>query len=162
MRIFYAAGASPNAYYISESNLWKNNLFDSLVAMGHEVIPFSWDVTWHFTEYRNFETSPAERSRFLDYKSELQSQLIKEIATADRTNKIDLSFSYFWSDICEPVTIEAIKAMGIKTLNWYCNGSYQFGLVADLAPHYDWCLVPEEFRLKDYEGIGESPNYCQE
>ena len=162
MRIFYAAGASPNAYYISESNLWKNNLFDSLVAMGHEVIPFSKDVTWHFTEYRNFETSPEERSHFLAYKSELQSELLKEIAAAHRVNRIDLFFSYFWSDVCDPGTIEAIKSMGITTMNWYCNGSYQFELVADLAPHYDWCLVPEKFRLRDYETIGARPIYCQE
>jgi len=162
MRIFYAAGASPNAYHISESNLWKNNLFDSLVEMGHEVIPFSRDVTWHFTEYKNYETSPEERAKFLEYKSELQSELIKEIAAEHKANKIDLFFSYFWSDVCEPRTIEEIKSRGITTLNWYCNGSYQFELVADLAPHYDWCLVPEKFRLRDYEAIGARPIYCQE
>src|SRR5882762_6332650 len=101
MRIFYAAGASPNAYHISESNLWKNNLFDSLVEMGHEVIPFSKDVTWHFTQYQNYQTSPQERSGFLKYKAELQSSLIKEIAAEHQAKKIDLFFSYFWSDICE-------------------------------------------------------------
>ena len=162
MRVFYAAGASPNAYHISESNLWKSNLFDSLVEMGHEVIPFSKDVTWHFTEYKTYQTSPEERSRFLEYKAELQSDLIKEIATEHQAKKIDLFFSYFWSDVCEPQTIEQIKSMGITTLNWYCNGSYQFELVAELAPHYDRCLVPEKFRLADYEAIGARPIYCQE
>jgi spore maturation protein CgeB len=162
MRIFYAAGVSPNAYNISESNLWKNNLFDSLVEMGHEVIPFSKDVTWHFTAYQNYQTSPEERSKFLQYKSELQASLIKEIATEHQAQPIDLFFSYFWSEVCEPRTIEKIKSMGIKTLNWYCNGSYQFELIAELAPHYDWCLVPEKFRLKDYEAIGAHPLYCQE
>jgi spore maturation protein CgeB len=162
MRVFYAAGASPNAFHISESNLWKNNLFDSLVELGHEVIPFSKDVTWHFTEYQNYQTSPEERSRFLKYKAELQANLIKEIATEHEAKKIDLFFSYFWSDVCEPQTIEQIKSTGITTLNWYCNGSYQFELVAELAPHYDWCLVPEKFRLKDYEAIGARPIYCQE
>lgn len=162
MRVFYAAGASPNAYHISESNLWKNNLFDSLVEMGHEVIPFSKDVTWHFTEYKNYQTSPEERSAFLEYKAELQSNLIKEIAAAHQAKNIDLFFSYFWSEVCEPQTIEQIKSMGITTVNWYCNGSYQFELVAELAPHYDWCLVPERFRLADYERIGARPIYCQE
>jgi spore maturation protein CgeB len=162
MRIFYAAGASPNAFQISESNLWKNNLFDSLVEMGHEVVPFSKDVTWHFTEYQNYQTSPAERANFLNYKSNLQSDLIEEITAANKTGKIDLFFSYFWSDVCEIRTIEEIKSMGITTMNWYCNGSYQFDLVAELAPHYDWCLVPEKFRLKDYEAVGARPIYCQE
>jgi spore maturation protein CgeB len=52
--------------------------------------------------------------------------------------------------------------MGIKAVNWYCNGSYQFHLVEEISPHYDWCLVPEKFRLEDYRAIGAQPIYCQE
>jgi spore maturation protein CgeB len=52
--------------------------------------------------------------------------------------------------------------MGIETVNWYCNGSYQLHLVSEIAPHYDWCLVPEKFRLKDYVAMGARPIYCQE
>src|ERR1041384_913576 len=162
MRIFYAAGASPNAYHISESHLWKHNLFDSLVEMGHEVIPLGIDVTRHFTEYKNYETSAVEQAKFLAYKSELQSVLVREITLEHAKKKIDLFFSYFWSDVCEPMTIDYIRSLGIQTLNWYCNGSYQFDLVAELAPHYDWCLVPEKFRLADYVSVGARPIYCQE
>ncbi len=162
MKIFYAAGASPNAYHISQSQLWKNNLFDSLVEMGHEVVPFRKDVTWHFTEYLNYETSAEERAKFLAYKADLQTALIEEITAAHQAGKVDVFFSYFWSDVCEPETIEQIKSMGITTINWYCNGSYQFDLVAELAPHYDWCLVPEKFRLADYKAVGARPIYCQE
>ena len=61
-----------------------------------------------------------------------------------------------------PEAIDEIRAMGIKTVNWYCNGSYQLHLVAEISPHYDWCLVPEKFRLKDYEDMGTRPIYCQE
>jgi spore maturation protein CgeB len=52
--------------------------------------------------------------------------------------------------------------MGIKTVNWYCNGSYQLHLVKEISPHYDWCLVPEKFRLQDYQAMGARPIYCQE
>jgi spore maturation protein CgeB len=52
--------------------------------------------------------------------------------------------------------------MGIKTVNWYCNGSYQLHLVKEISPRYDWCLVPEKSRLKDYETMGAHPIYCQE
>ena len=162
MRIFYASGTSPNANVISQSNLWKNNLFDSLVEMGHEVIPFSRDVTWHFTTYKNYKTSLAQRRKFNQYRSELQSALIAEISNEQRKKNIDLFFSYFWSEICSPETIDRIRSLGIKTVNWYCNGSYQFDLVAELAPHFDWCLVPEMFRMKDYLAVGAHPIYCQE
>ena len=162
MRIFYAAGASPDAVIISESKLWEHNLFDSLVEMGHEVIPFSKDVTWHFTKYPSYRVSPIQREKFLKYRSDLQTELIREITTEYNKKKIDLFFSYFWSEIFEPETLEKIKSMGIKTVNWFCNASYQFHLIAELAPHYDWCLVPEKFRLKDYAAIGARPIYCQE
>jgi spore maturation protein CgeB len=130
--------------------------------MGHEVVQFSKDVNWHFMQYKDFETSQEARAKFLAYKSELQSALIEEITSEHRRKEIDLFFSYFWSDVCEPATIDYIKSLGIKTLNWYCNGSYQFELVAKLAPHYDWSLVPEKFRIKDYLSVGANPIYCQE
>lgn len=162
MKIFYASGTSPNAYQISESNLWKNNLFDSLVEMGHEVVPFSRDVTWHFTKYLNYQTDAAAREKFLEYRSLLQTELVREIAAEHERGKIDLFFSYFWSEICDPATIEAIKFLGITTVNWFCNASYQFHLVAGLAPAYDFSLVPERFRLDDYAAAGARAIYCQE
>jgi spore maturation protein CgeB len=52
--------------------------------------------------------------------------------------------------------------MGIITVNWYCNASYQFHLVKDIAPAFDFSLVPEKFRLVDYKNIGANPIYFQE
>ena len=75
---------------------------------------------------------------------------------------IDLFFSYFYSAYVEPDVIREISAMGIVTVNWYCNASYQFHLVEEIAPAYDYCLVPEKFRLDDYRRIGAHPIYCQE
>lgn len=162
MRIFYAAGASPNAYQVSESRLWKRNLFDSLVGLGHEVVPFSRDVTWHFTRYLDYQTCPAERAAFDAYRTELQRGLVEEIECEHRRAPLDLFFSYFWNEMCDGQTIAAVRALGITTVNWFCNASYQFELIADLAPSFDWCLVPERFRLDDYRAVGARPIYCQE
>src|SRR5207342_1526667 len=38
----------------------------------------------------------------------------------------------------------------------------QFHLVREISPRYDWCLVPEKFRLPDYRAIGARPIYSQE
>ena len=162
MRIFYAAGASPNAFDISESRLWERNLHDTLAGMGHEVVKFGGDVTGHFTAFRNYRHDPEEQARFLEYRERMQSELLREVEEQHRKKPIDLFFSYFWSEICEPGTVENIKALGITTVNWFCNASYQFHLVRDLAPRYDWCLVPERFRLGDYIEAGARPIYCQE
>src|SRR3712207_9573202 len=116
--------------------------------MGHEVVPFSRDVTRHFTEYKEYQTSPREREKFLEYKSFLQRELLREITAEHRREEIDLFFSYFWSEICDPDTVEAIRALGITTVNWYCNGSDQFCLVADTAAHHDWKPVTEKKRKR--------------
>ena len=50
----------------------------------------------------------------------------------------------------------------MTTVNWYCNGSYQLELVREISPHFDFCLVPEKFRLEDYRAMGARPIYCQE
>jgi spore maturation protein CgeB len=60
------------------------------------------------------------------------------------------------------VVIGEITRMGIPTVNWYCNASYQFELVEEIARAYDFCLVPEKFRLDDYRRVGANPIYCQE
>ncbi|MBN1427562.1 MAG: glycosyltransferase [Anaerolineae bacterium] len=162
MRIFYAAGSSPNRYQLSDSKLWKYNLHDSLVDLGHEVISFDKDVKWHLATYPNYETSDEAYSKFLAYKSELQTSLVEQIDKEHRKKPFDVFFSYFWTAICDPETVEEIKRMGITTINWYCNASYQFHLVKDLAPAYHYSLVPEKFRLDDYRHAGANPIYCQE
>ena len=79
MRIFYAAGASPNAYDIGESTLWKRNLHDSLAKMGHEVVPFRGDVTGHFTRYRKYGHDPEDKRGFLEYRARLQKDLLIQV-----------------------------------------------------------------------------------
>jgi spore maturation protein CgeB len=92
----------------------------------------------------------------------LEEALIEQIVLAHRERPIDLFFTYFYSMNASPATIEQIRRMGIVTVNWYCNASYQFHLVEEIAPAYDYCLVPEKFRLDDYRRIGANPIYCQE
>jgi spore maturation protein CgeB len=89
-------------------------------------------------------------------------ELLRQVKAAHATKPIDLFFSYLYDACVLPEAIDEIKSMGIKTVNWYCNGSYQLHLVSEIAPHYDWCLVPEKFRLKDYVAMGARPIYCQE
>ena len=81
---------------------------------------------------------------------------------AHRAAPVDLFFSYFYSAYVDPQAIESIGERGITTVNWYCNASYQFRLVSEIAPAYHYSLVPERFRLDDYREIGATPIYCQE
>lgn len=76
---------------------------------------------------------------------------------AHATRLIDVLFTYFYNACVVPEVIREIRSLGIVTINWFCNASCQFHLVTDIPPAYDYCLVPEKFRLEDYRKIGTRP-----
>lgn len=156
MRIFYAAVPTPNVAL--QSDLWRRNLYEPLVDLGHDVIEFAYDLRTMFADAMN-GGSPAIMARHRERASE---ELFRQIRLAHSAKPIDLFFSYYWDFCIFPETIDAIRALGIRTVNWYCNGSFQLNLVREISPHYDWCLVPEKFRLDDYRAMGARPIYCQE
>lgn len=158
MRIFYASDTTPNAAF--ESNLWRNNLYLPLVDLGHDVIEFDYDLR---PTFQHLDTLNQRAKKFIEKNRPKVSQiLLEQIKKAHAQKPIDLLFSYFYDACVLPETIDEIKSLGIKTVNWYCNGSYQLHLVSEISPHYDYCLTPEKFRLKNYKNMNANPIYCQE
>jgi spore maturation protein CgeB len=158
MRIFYAADSSPNPDFPSQ--IWRANLHDSLVALGHEVIEFEYDLG---ATFRHLDPARPESAEFIGRnRPQLGSALLDQIRAVHAEKPVQMFFSYFYDACVEPGVIDAIRALGIVTVNWFCNASYQLHLVSEIAPHYDWCLVPEHNRLPLYLIIGAHPLYCQE
>jgi len=156
MRIFYAADHEP----FPGNHLWHTNLYLPLVDLGHEVIPFAYDLTPHILHADL--GNPAHQAFIAEHRPTLETALLTQISAEHARRPIDLFFSYFYSALCRPEVIREIHRLGIATMNWYCNASYQFHLIEELAPAYDYCLVPEKFRLDDYRRVGAHPLYCQE
>ena len=158
MRIFYATETSPNARL--KSNLWRNNLYLPLVDLGHDVIEFDYDLKKTF---QNLDKENLAHKKFIDQnRPKVSQELLRQIKKAHKHAPVSLFFSYLYDACITPEVISEIKSMGIKTINWYCNGSYQLNLVSEISPHFDHCLVPEKFRLDDYRALGATPIYCQE
>jgi spore maturation protein CgeB len=161
LRLFYASDTTPNAWFQSiRSNIWRNNLLLPLRDLGHDVVEFDYDLT---ATFRNLDaTSPKQAAFIQENRPKVSAELLRQIKAAHAVQPFDLFFSYFYDSCVLPETIDAIRGLGIKTVNWYCNGSYQLELVREISPHYDFCLVPEKFRLADYRAMGARPIYCQE
>ncbi len=160
MRIFYAAPGTAHQTRLPESKLWYVNLFMPLRDLGHDIVVFDVD----FSEANlHLDAKAPQHAAFIAKNRPLFSeQLVEQVKRAHATKPFDLFFSYFYSAYVEPQAIKEIAALGIVTVNWYCNASYQFDLVEEIAPAYDYCLVPEKFRLADYRRAGARPIYCQE
>jgi spore maturation protein CgeB len=158
MRIFYAVAGSPNPGL--RSHLWRNNLRASLVKLGHEIIDFDYDLELTF---QNLDPAKPRQAAFIrQNRPRLSEALIDQLRKAHARSGIDLLFTYFYNACVEPGVIRQIGSRGIVTVNWFCNASYQFHLVREIAPEYDFCLVPEKFRLPDYRGNGANPVHCPE
>jgi spore maturation protein CgeB len=156
MRIFYAADHEP----FPGNPLWHNNLYLPLADLGHEIISFNYDLTPHF---QHADPSVFSNKVFIEEnRPRLEKALLRQIEAEHRRQPVDVFFSYFYNAFCRPEVIREIRSMGICTINWYCNASYQFHLVNEIAPAYNYCLVPERFRLEDYRRAGACPIYCQE
>jgi hypothetical protein len=158
MRIFYAAANSPNTQI--RSDLWRKNLRGSLVQLGHELIDFEYDLE---TTFQNLNITDCTHANFIrQNRPRLSEALLSQVEKTHAQRPIDLLFTYFYNACVLPAAIRQIRSLGIITVNWFCNASFQFHLVSEIAPEYDFCLVPEKFRLEDYRRIKANPIYCQE
>ncbi|HEY2122108.1 MAG TPA: glycosyltransferase [Chthoniobacterales bacterium] len=158
MRIFYGVANSPNSLF--RSNLWRRNLRDSLIQLGHTIVEFEYDLNETF---QNLDPSDPLQSEFIGRnRPRLSDELLSQVRKAHSARPIDVLFTYFYNACVLPEVIREIRALGIVAINWFCNAAYQFHLVSEIAPAYDYCLVPEKFRLEDYRRIGATPIYCQE
>jgi spore maturation protein CgeB len=159
VRIFYASGSSPNGA-LPASEIWRSNLYGALVDLGHDVIEFDYDLEPLIAAA---DTADPRNCRFVERQRPRASrELVAQVRRAHAEAPVDLFFSYFFSSCATPQAILDVRALGITTVNWYCNASYQLHLVEEIAPAYDACLVPERYRLDDYRRIGANPIYCQE
>ena len=160
MRIFYAVPSTPHQTHLPASKVWENNLYRPLVDLGHQVEVFDFDFK---DVIRHVDVESQVDREFIAARRPLFSEeLLGQVRKAHSRQPVDVFFSYFYSAFVEPEAIRQIGDLGITTINWYCNASYQLNLVSEIAPAYHYCLVPERFRLEDYRRIGANPIYCQE
>ncbi len=150
LRIVYAAGITPNAPGLPLSRLWEVNLRDSLVAMGHELIPVNADIDACFAAAEDFGALARLRPG-------VTRAVLEALERAEAGGPVDLFFSYFYSGFVEPSAIDAIRRDGIKTVNFSCNNVHQFDLVREIAPLYDAAMVPEREALEFFRAAGARP-----
>jgi spore maturation protein CgeB len=158
MRIFYAAPQAATTGI--DSKIWRHNLYDSLVRMGNDVVEFDYDLDKSF---QSIDTKIEANKAFVAIdRPRLSEELVRQVRNSHHRQTIQLFFSYLADALVLPEAIDAVRSLGIVTLNWYCNASFQFDLVREISPHFDWCLVPEKNRLSYYESVGARPIYCPE
>jgi len=115
--------------------------------MGHELVRFDFPG-WP-------DEADADWQRF--GKPRTNERLLSTFRAALRQGPLDLFFGYFYSSVVFPETIDLIHRSGVPTVNFSCNNVHQFGLVRDIAPRFDVCVVPELAALADFKAAGAVP-----
>lgn len=147
MRIFLATTSSPNPSFAS--NLWKWNLHDPLVDLGHDV------VLWDGGIQPLFDVDPRSPG-CAPLRAAFSERFLAAVGAAHGAAPLDLVLTYVSDSHLEP---EAIRSAGrlAPILNFFCNNVHQFHLVERTAREFDFCLVPEHDALAKYRRAGARP-----
>ena len=161
LRIFYGFDLNLAASFNMKGlDIWTANIYNTLQNMGHDLIHFDYHLGefFHYLEKTNIRHVEYARQN----RSAVVAEFLKQIKDAHKREPIDLLFSYFYDHFMTKEAIEEVKKMGILTINYNCNASYQLDLISDISPAFDYCFTVEKFRLDDYKKLGARPVYFQE
>lgn len=150
MRIFVAVPRSPHPSIASD--LWKANLHDPLVAMGHDTVLWDGGTLPLFDLPPDApETAPA-RARYSD-------AFLAAVAEADRAARLDLVLTYVSDSHLEPAAVDRVRERTAPIVNFFCNNVHQFHLIRRLAPRFTTNLVPEAAALASYRRAGAAAHF---
>jgi len=148
MRIFLALDRSPNPAFASD--LWKDNLHDPLVGMGHDVVLWGEGIGKIFDLDPDDPGTAEPRARFTE-------SFLAAVEEANRIRRLDLVITYVSDSHLEAAAIDLVRERVAPVLNFFCNNVHQFHLVRWNARHYSFCLVPEAEAIPRYKEVGAEP-----
>jgi spore maturation protein CgeB len=100
VRIFLAIPISPHPGIAS--NLWKINLHDPLVEMGHEVVLWDEDLLPYYDLDPDDPATVPRRARFSE-------RLVAAVEARHRERRLDLVLTYFSDGHVVPEAVERIR-----------------------------------------------------
>jgi hypothetical protein len=150
VRIFLAIPISPHPGI--HSNLWKTNLHDPLVEMGHEVVLWDEDLLPYY------DLDPAAPAT-VPARAAFSERLLAAVERAHRERPFDLVLTYLSDSHVVPEAVERIRERVAPILNFFCNNVHQFHLVRGISPRFTACLVPEREALPRYRAAGATAHF---
>jgi spore maturation protein CgeB len=157
MRIFCAVRHSqdPQYYY---GGLWSSNFYPALKQLSHEVVESQTDLlpASRFMHIANGFTTEEYRVR-----SAITERILAEVRREHVRKPIGLFLSYFYNGHFDPEGFEEMRRLGIPSINFFCNGIYQFELVREIAAKADFSWHVERDIRALYVSAGANPVWVQ-
>jgi hypothetical protein len=150
VRIFLAIPRSPNPTFASD--LWKANLHDPLVAMGHDTVLWDGGTLPLFDLPPDAPETVPERARFSE-------EFLAAVDEANRAGRLDFVLTYVSDSHLEPAAVDRVRETTAPVVNFFCNNIHQFHLIRRLAPRFTLNLVPEAEAIASYGGVGAESHF---
>ena len=157
MRVFCAVrhSADPARFY---GGLWSGNFYPALRQLGCEIVESTVDL---FPASQFMNAADRFSADQLQIRASITEKIIGEVAAAHAISPIGLFLSYFYNSHFDPAGFEQVHKLGIPTVNFYCNSTYQFELVAQIAPKVQFAWHPEKHARDLYLKAGANPVWVQ-
>jgi spore maturation protein CgeB len=157
MRIFTAVrhALDPKQFY---GGLWSANFYPALRSLGHTLVESNTDLA---PVSRFMDVAGGFTTQELDARARITQRIIDEVEQAHRSAPLDLFLSYFYNAHFDPSAFDRIRALGIPSINFYCNSIHQFANVADIASKVDVSWHAEREARESYLRIGANPVWIQ-
>src|SRR5439155_6487233 len=107
------------------SSLWRANLHDPLVRMGHDVVAYERNVNLLFDSDPRRPESRAPRAEFT-------ARWRRALDEAHAHARVDLVFTYVSGGHLEPEAVRDVRARVAPVVNFVCNNVHPFQLVRGL------------------------------
>lgn len=157
MRVFCAIRHSndPKFFY---GGLWSGNFYPALRELGHEILESQTDLlpTSRFMHIAGDFTCEE-----LQVRATTTERILNEVHAALRRGPLDLFFSYFYNAHFDPAGFDELRHLGIPSINFFCNSTYQFGHVASVAAKADFSWHAERDARDLYSAVGGRPVWVQ-
>ena len=157
MRIFAAVrhALNPAQFY---GGLWSANFYPAWRGLGHEIVESQVDLA---PASRFMAVASVFTREELQLRSQLTARIVDELTAAHRQRPIDLFLTYFYNSHFDPAAFAEVRALGIPSINFFCNSIHQFGLVAGIAAAVDWSWHAERDAHDSYVRAGARPVWVQ-
>jgi len=157
MRVFTAVrhSSDPALYY---GGLWSGNFHPALRQLGHEIVESNIDL---LPASRFMHVKGNFTAEELEVRARTTEKILDEIELAHRDQPIDLFLGYFYNAHFDPSGFVELRRLGITSVNFYCNSSYQFDLVSEIAAKADFSWHTERDARPLYLKVDANPVWVQ-
>jgi spore maturation protein CgeB len=153
MRIFTAVRHSldPTQYY---GGLWNSNFYPALRELGCDIVESQTDL---LPTSRFMAVAEGFTPEELEMRAQTTERILDEVREAKRQGPVHLFLSYFYNAHFDPAGFDAVRRLGVPSVNFYCNSMHQFELVAAIAAQADFSWHPERHARPSYLSVGANP-----